>query len=177
MGTFGVEVLARTDMALGSLSSIVGIEGEFEREREFTNGWRWASIYRGIVSDEALAALVAETGAPVLLAEVCGSDFAIVGFASPTSSVRRFFLHPDSAETYRDAGEPVDPVDPAAQAAAPAALLAWAGDGADAAEIAKAVNGRLLFVEDSVLRLAAALGAFPVADLADYTFGPADERS
>jgi hypothetical protein len=69
------------------------------------------------------------------------------------------------------------PVDPADQEAAPAALLSWAGDSADETEVTKAIEGSMVFVEDSVIRLAGALGAIPISDLEHYFFGPPPEKS
>lgn len=78
-------------------------------------------------------------------------------------------LHPRLAADYDC------PVDPQAQHDAVPCLLRWAGPGADEDLLRAAVEGCLLFAEDSVLRLAAAAGAIPAVDLAHYTFGPIDD--
>lgn len=64
--------------------------------------------------------------------------------------------------------------DPAVNAAAPARILAWAGGG-DLDAITAAVEGKLLFAEDAVLRLAAAFGAIPDGELEEWVFGPLEE--
>jgi hypothetical protein len=171
VGFWGVKIVARTDRELAALTSVADFDGEFGNEVALEQGWRVATIHRGSASDDALAAMVAETGAPILVAEVADSDFAVVGFASPDQQIRYFVLHPGSAEGYEH------PVDEAAQAAAPAALVAWAGGSAIEAEVIQAVRGRMLFAEDSVRRLAGALGAFPIDELKDYIFGPLPDES
>jgi hypothetical protein len=171
VGFWGVKIVARTDRELAGLASIAELDGEFVGESVLEQGWRVATVHRGSASDDALAALVAETRAPVLVAEVADSDFAVVGFASPVQPVRYFVLHPGLAEGYEH------PVDEVAQAAAPAALVAWAGGSAMEAEVIEAVRGQMLFAEDSVLRLAGALGAFPMGELEDYIFGPLPDES
>lgn len=95
--------------------------------------------------------------------------FAEVKFVRPGGSVATFVLHPGSARRYDY------PVDEAAQSDAAERLLAWAAGGADELELRRALAGRLVFVEDSFLRVAAAVGAIPIADLADYTFGDLEE--
>lgn len=113
-----------------------------------------------------LGALVEASNAPVLLAQVVCSDYADVRFAGPGHEINRFVLHPHSAKGYD-----VD-VDPIEQEAAVAALLRWAGTSVREADVSAAVDGAMVFAEDSFMRLAGALGAFPLAELESYIFGP-----
>jgi hypothetical protein len=56
-------------------------------------------------------------------------------------------------------------------------LLRWAGESADEALLRATVQGSLTFAEDSVVRLAAAVGAIAPSDLEDYMFGSIEDVS
>jgi hypothetical protein len=169
VGFWGLKILARTDRDLSALSASSDLGGEFDQDDTLANGWRIATVHRADGGDDVLAAFVAEVHAPVLIAEVADSDFAAVGFASPGRSIAHFVLNPRGARGYDY------PVDPAEQDAASAALVDWAGEPADLAEVAKAIDGNMVYAEDSFIRLAGALGAFPASELEDRIFGPMPE--
>jgi hypothetical protein len=133
-------------------------------------GWRFVRAHcdRPLTSDE-VRTIAEQVSAPFLAAFVVDSDFAEVRCAAPRQPGLRFVLHPHLAADYEC------PVDPEAQQAAVPYLLRWAGEGADETLLRAAVQGNLQFAEDSVLHLAAGIGAIPASDLQDYVFGPIED--
>ena len=49
--------------------------------------------------------------------------------------------------------------------------MVFGGDGANEQHLRAVLAGSMVFAEDTILWLAAALGAIPLADLADYCVG------
>jgi len=165
-------MLIRSDVDVTELDIVRAAGGTPEGGWAGEAGWRFARLHGGRPLTAAQVRAVAEqAGAPFLAAYVVDSDFADVRCAAPGLSDLRFALHPMMAVDYEY------PVDPEAQDAAVPYLLRWAGDGADEVLLRAAVTGSLTFAEDSVLRLAAAVGAIPQCELADYTFGPAEDTA
>jgi hypothetical protein len=121
----------------------------------------------GLRSDSGSRIVV---GAPFLAAFVVDSDFAEVRCAAPGLPDLRFVLKPLHAADYDC------PVDPQAQETAVPYLLRWAGEGADEAVLRAALQGSLTFAEDSVLHLAAGIGAIPSSELEDVMFGSLEQN-
>jgi hypothetical protein len=117
--------LARTDRSLEDLVFVKTL-GSVLGEEPLQNGWRAGAL--GIVNAEQsiIRAAADDIQGPFLCATVCDSDFAIVWFASPGSSVEQFFLHPDDAAN--GYGQTVSADE---QENAVGVLLRWAGATAD----------------------------------------------
>lgn len=122
------------------------------------------------LADDIVRAVAERVGAAFLSAFIVDSDFAEVLCAAPGQATFDFVLHSEIAAGYEY------PVDPEAQEAAVPRLLRWAGGDADETILRAAVDGCLTFAEDSVMRLAAGIGAIPPADLADWTFGSIEDN-
>jgi hypothetical protein len=172
MGFFGNSMLIRADVDVTTLDIVRAAGGTPDGGWTGRAAWRFARVHRGEpMTDDEVRAVAEQVSAPFLAAYVVDSDFAEVRCAAPDQAGLRFVLHPELASAYDY------PVDPQAQEAAVPYLLHWAGEGADEAMLRAAVHGSLTFAEDSVLRLAAGIGAIPPADLADYTFGSIETNS
>jgi hypothetical protein len=170
MGFFGNSMLIRADVDVITIDIVRAAGGHPDGGWSGSGGWRFARVHRAEpLSGEEVRAVAEEVSAPFLAAYVVASDFAEVWCAAPGQPVFRFVLHPRRAADYDC------PVDSQEQHDAVPRLLRWAGQGADEDLLRAAVHGGLLFAEDSVLRLAAAAGAIPAAELAQYTFGPTDD--
>lgn len=171
MGLWGAMLLTRAQVNVADGDALPWLAGEVVDVMTGNDGWRLVTIADGDApgGDQVLAA-AAELDQPVLCAYVVDSDCAEVHCATPGGEVIRFVLHPRAALGYGLT------VDEAEQAAAVPFLLAWAGDGADEQEVRRAVAGELTFAEDSVRRLAVAVGMAPLANLANYLFGDLAER-
>jgi len=159
-------VVRQGGAALADIEAVRPLGGSVDSDFTGTSGWRIGRIHRAEHPSVAqVSAAAAETDGPCLMAYVLDSDFAEVQYTRPGQSVRRFVLHPDIAAEYGC------PVDPAEQAAAPADLERFGSEGADLRQLRAVVAGRMVFAEDTVLWLAAALGAVPLSDLAELCFG------
>jgi hypothetical protein len=171
VGFFGNSMLIRADVDVTTLDVVRSAGGDPDGGWS-SGGWRFARVHRAQPLTGAEVGAVAEqVGAAFLAAYIVDSDFADVWCAAPGQDEFGFVLHPHLAAAYEC------PVDPQAQEAAVPRLLRWAGEGADENLLRAAVEGSLTFAEDSVLRLAAGIGAIPAADLADYMFGSIEDLS
>ncbi len=163
-------MLIRADVDVTALDIVRDAGGTPDGGWVGKDGWRFARVHRGDpLTAEHVRAVADQVNAPFLAAYVVDSDFVEVRCAAPGMSVLRFVLQPLYAADYDC------PVDSHAQEAAVPYLLRWAGEGADEALLRAAVQGCLRFAEDSVVRLAAAIGAITASDLRDYTFGPIED--
>jgi hypothetical protein len=172
VGFFGNSMLVRADVDVTALDVIRDAGGEPDGGWVGRAGWRFARVHRGKpLTAVQVRAVADQLGAPFLAAYVVDSDFAEVRCAAPGMSVLRFVLQPLYAADYEC------PVDSQAQETAVPYLLRWAGEGADEALLRATVQGSLTFAEDSVVRLAAAIGAIAPSDLENYMFGPIEDIS
>jgi hypothetical protein len=160
MGFSGTVLLARTPVELTTLPLLSALSDGLIGKEVAENGWRFVRFDSvGWELGEEITQLAELAEGPVLWAHIVDSDYSQVRIARPGADPFDFWLHPDDAEDY---GETVDP---AQQAAAAAAVTSWAGPGADPDEVTRAISGNLVFAEDSVSRLAAAVGARPIAQI------------
>jgi hypothetical protein len=170
MGFFGVTVLTRNTDRVSELPAVRALGGDPDWEVEGLDGWRLGRLHGSdCPEDELVQAIADQTAGPVMCAYIVDSDFAWVRLSEPDQDVFDFVLHQDSAVSYGVG------VDPEIQAAAPGKLLTWAGSGADPEAIAAAVAADLVFAEDAVVLLAAAVGALPRSQVRDYMFDPPTE--
>ncbi len=171
MGLWGSMLLTRAPVDVAEGEAVPWLAGKVAEVVTGDGGWRLVTILGGDTPgrDQVLAAAVA-LDQPVLCAYVVDSDCAQVHCATPGGQVIRFVLHPHSASEYGLT------TDEAEQAAAVSFLLAWAGEAADEQQVRLAVAGELTFAEDSVRRLAVAMGMAPLAELPDYLFGDLTEH-
>jgi hypothetical protein len=178
MGFFGSVVVARTDRprALRLAMRMFGARPDLDRAG--ADGW-WVTrlVDSGPAPEWILRSVARAGGGPLLCADVHDSDVARVrlfdrarpdGRAGGRDPVG-FFLNVDSAVSY---GMPVDWQE---QARAAAEVVAWSGSGGGSGggsleAVRAVVQGSFVFAEDGVLRLAAAFGAIPEADLSDWLF-------
>jgi hypothetical protein len=170
VGFFGNSMLIRADVDVTALDIVRDAGGTRDGGWVGQAGWRFARVHGGKpLTANHVRAVADQVNAPFLAAYVVDSDFAEVRCAAPGMSVLRFVLQPLYAADYEC------PVDSQAQEAAVPYLQRWAGESADEALLRAAVQGSLTFAEDSVLRLAAAIGAIVPSDLEDYTYGPIED--
>jgi hypothetical protein len=166
VGFWGVQLLAKTDRDLSSLSSVAAMGGELTWSVAGIDGWRLASLYNGSSDASRVLAAAREIDGPFMCSDVLDSDFASVLFADPKGVHGEVTLHPDLALDY------AYPFDPTQNDALIPVLIEWAGQGADENEVRKAVHGKMVFAEDSFIRLAVALGALPLSEAHEYMLAP-----
>ncbi len=167
VGFWGVTVMARSGRDLADLASVKAFGGEVDWEAEGIKGWRLLRLHgTEWPADELVQAAAEDVAGPVLCAYVVDGDFAQVRLAAPGTDRFEFVLNQTSAGNYDY------PVDSVAQASAPVRVQAWAGDGSDMDAVAEAVATEMVFAEDVVLRLAAAVGAISPDQVRDWAFGP-----
>jgi hypothetical protein len=170
MGFFGVTMLVAGDVNPATLPAVRALGGEPDWATAGTGHWQLSRIHGADCPDpDQVRAATEQAGAAFMCAYILDSDFAAVQCCRPGDEVTSFVLHATSARGYDY------PVSDAEQEAAVGYLLDWAGAGADEHEVRRALSGRMVSAEDSVLRLAAALGALPMANLSDYLFGDLTE--
>ncbi|HEY4017313.1 MAG TPA: hypothetical protein VGM75_01415 [Pseudonocardiaceae bacterium] len=114
MGFSGIIVVARSARPLSELDSIRACGGAHVWSGADRN---WQAVQIGDAKDDPPPALVGETGAPVLVARVVQSAFAVVQATSPAGATWTGVLGPDQAERHPLPEEflvpPEEVVDPA----------------------------------------------------------------
>jgi hypothetical protein len=150
MGYFGRIVTARSAESLAGQAALGG--AQVLQETTF-GAWRSAQLDGDPAG--ALAALVAQTGAPALSAYIVDSDLADVRAQSPAGNDWRTYLHPAMAEDYH-APELPETADEVVRLA-----LAWsaeAGLTADRDALVTVLEAENTFAEDTYAELLDALG-------------------
>ncbi|GAA3340052.1 hypothetical protein GCM10020358_26160 [Amorphoplanes nipponensis] len=154
MGYSGHVLIARGERPLSESGVLAPVQ--VLHESGYAGGWQRAQLDGDLPG--ALDALLAQTGAPALVAYIMDSDLADVSAASPGGVRWRAYLHQETAEDYGAPALPQSTDEVVTQA------LAWAAE-AGLAPDREAVRAALLaghtFAEETLDELVEALGIGP----------------
>ena len=150
MGYSGRILVARSPRPL---SELVAVKAEVLHESTHNGDWRSAQLDGDLPG--AVAALIAETGAPALSAYILDSDLADVEASSPSGADWHVYLHEETAMSY---GAPELPQTPDAVAELARGWSAEAGLTFDPVAFRAALEGHNTFAEDTFHELLEGLG-------------------